>query len=52
MSGNAHVRCEAGENPEMVSKDYLSLYFLEARDKKLEDKCSQRNEESSKSDKP
>ena len=25
MSGNAHVRCEAGENPEMTSKDYLSL---------------------------
>ena len=25
MSGNAHVRCEAGENPEIVSKDYLSL---------------------------
>ncbi len=26
MSGNAHVRCEAGENPEMISKDYLSLF--------------------------
>lgn len=26
MSGNAHVRCEAGENPEMTSKDYLSLF--------------------------
>ncbi len=25
MSGNAHVRCEAGENPEIVSKDHLSL---------------------------
>ena len=25
MSGNAHVRCEAGENPEIVSKAYLSL---------------------------
>ena len=25
MSGNAHVRCEAGENPEITSKDYLSL---------------------------
>lgn len=25
MSGNAHVRCEAGENPEINSKDYLSL---------------------------
>ena len=25
MSGNAHVRCEVGENPEIVSKDYLSL---------------------------
>ena len=26
MSGNAHVRCEAGENPEMTSKNYLSLF--------------------------
>lgn len=26
MSGNAHVRCEAGENPVMISKDYLSLF--------------------------
>lgn len=26
MSGNAHVRCEAGENPETTSKDYLSLF--------------------------
>ena len=26
MSGNAHVRCEAGENPKMTSKDYLSLF--------------------------
>lgn len=25
MSGNAHVRCEAGKNPEIISKDYLSL---------------------------
>ena len=25
MSGNAHVRCEVGENPEIISKDYLSL---------------------------
>lgn len=25
MSGNAQVRCEAGENPEITSKDYLSL---------------------------
>ena len=25
MSGNAHVRCEAGGNPEITSKDYLSL---------------------------
>ena len=25
MSGNAHVRCEAGENLEITSKDYLSL---------------------------
>lgn len=26
MMGNYHVRCEVGENLEMVSKDYLSLY--------------------------
>ena len=26
MSGNAHVRCEVGENPEIISKDYLSLF--------------------------
>ena len=26
MIGNAHVRCEAGENPEITSKDYLSLF--------------------------
>ena len=25
MSGNAHVRCKAGGNPEITSKDYLSL---------------------------
>ena len=25
MRGNSHVRCEVGENPEMTSKDYLSL---------------------------
>ena len=25
MSGNAHVRCEVGENLEIISKDYLSL---------------------------
>lgn len=25
VNGNAHIRCEAGENPEMTSKDYLSL---------------------------
>lgn len=25
MSGNAHVRCEAGENLKIISKDYLSL---------------------------
>lgn len=28
MSGNAHVRCEAGENPAIISKDYLSLSKL------------------------
>lgn len=26
MTGNCHVRCEAGENPEIKSKDYLSLF--------------------------
>lgn len=26
MSGNAHVWCEAGENPKITSKDYLSLF--------------------------
>lgn len=26
MTGNCHVRCEAGENPEIISKDYLSLF--------------------------
>ena len=26
MTGNCHVRCEAGENPEISSKDYLSLF--------------------------
>lgn len=25
MKGNFHVRCEAGENPEITSKDYLLL---------------------------
>ena len=25
MKGNLHARCEAGENLEIVSKDYLSL---------------------------
>ncbi len=28
MRGNSHVRCEVGENPEMTSKDYLSLQFV------------------------
>ena len=27
MTGNCHVRCRAGENPEISSKDYLSLYL-------------------------
>ena len=27
MRGNSHVRCGAGENLEITSKDYLSLYF-------------------------
>ena len=26
MTGNCHVRCGAGENPEITSKDYLSLF--------------------------
>ena len=26
MRGNSHVRCEVGENLEITSKDYLSLY--------------------------
>ena len=26
MTGNCHVRCEAGENSEMTSKNYLSLF--------------------------
>ncbi len=25
MRGNSHVRCEVGENPEITSRDYLSL---------------------------
>lgn len=25
VSGNAHARCESGENLEMTSKDYLSI---------------------------
>lgn len=27
MRGNSHVRCEVGENLEITSKDYLSLYY-------------------------
>jgi len=26
MRGNSHVRCGAGEKPEIISKVYLSLY--------------------------
>ena len=26
MTGNCHVRCEAGENLKIISKDYLSLF--------------------------
>ena len=26
MTGNCHVRCGAGENSEIISKDYLSLF--------------------------
>ena len=25
MRGNSHVRCEVGENPKIISRDYLSL---------------------------
>lgn len=25
MRGNSYVRCEVGENPEITSRDYLSL---------------------------
>ena len=28
MRGNSHVRCEVGENLEITSKDYLSLYNI------------------------
>lgn len=28
MRGNSHVRCGVGENLEITSKDYLSLYIL------------------------
>ena len=27
MRGNSHARCGAGENPEIKSKDYLSLFL-------------------------
>lgn len=27
MTGNCHVRCGAGENLEIISKDYLSLFY-------------------------
>lgn len=27
MRGNSHVRCGAGERPEITSKAYLSLFF-------------------------
>ncbi len=28
MTGNCHVRCGAGENPEITSKDYLLLLIV------------------------
>lgn len=28
VTGNCHARCGAGENPVIVSKDYLSLFSL------------------------
>ncbi len=27
MRGNSHAQCGAGENPEIISKDYLSLFL-------------------------
>ena len=32
MRGNSHVRCEVGENLEITSKDYLSLYLAKPLD--------------------
>ncbi len=29
MKGNFHARCETGENPEIISKDYLSLSLIQ-----------------------
>ena len=29
MRGNSHVRCEVGENLEIISKDYLSLFVVD-----------------------
>ena len=31
MKGNFHVRFGSGENPEMISKDYLSTYMVSIR---------------------
>ena len=27
MQGNLHVQCGVGENPEIISEDYLSLFY-------------------------
>ena len=29
VRGNLHARCEVGENSEIISKSYLSLYLLD-----------------------
>ena len=36
VRGNSHARCEAGENLEIISKSYLSLYswLVELRPRK------------------
>ena len=35
MTGNCHVRCGAGENSEMISKNYLSLFGIIPRFEEL-----------------
>ena len=31
MTGNCHVRCGVGENSEIISKSYLSLFSISVR---------------------